>query len=123
MTLDEAINQFEYYSKKVMKLEIVEFRMIDILNDTCNYRYVLELNERLLCFITAPRQQTPDRIYDILMYHFLESNIDYNLEHYTLYGPIQGIDYKVIFEQEVSDTYLKDLYIERRMKAIEGDFK
>lgn len=106
-----------------MKLEIVEFRMIDILNDTCNYRYVLELNERLLYFITAPRQQTPDRIYDRLMNHFLESNIDYNLEHYTLYGPIQGIDYKVIFEQEVSDTYLKDLYIERRMKAIEEDFK
>lgn len=106
-----------------MTLQIVEFIMNDILNGTCNYRYVLELNERLLFFITRPTQQTPDRIYNILMNHFLESNIDYNLEHYTLYGPIVGIDYKVIFEQEVPDTYLKDLYTESRLKDIEGDFK
>lgn len=105
-----------------MKLQIVEFIMNDILNGTRNYRYVLELNERLLFSITSPTEQTPYRIYNLLMNQFLESNIDYNLEHYTLYGPIVGIDYKVIFEQEVPDTYLKDLYTESRMKAIEGDF-
>ena len=105
-----------------MKLQIVEFRMIDILNGTCNYRYVLELNGRLLFFTTSPTQQTPDRIYNRLMHHLLESNIDYNLEHYTLYGKIEGINYKVIFEQEVPDTYLKDLYTESRLKDIEEDF-
>ena len=105
-----------------MKLEIVEFKLNDILNGTCNYRYVLELNQRLLFSITSPTQQSQDRICNRLMHHFLESNIDYNLEHYILYGPIEGINYKVIFEQEIPDTYLKDLYTERRMKAIEGDF-
>lgn len=106
-----------------MKLEIVEFILNDILNGTCNYRYVLELNQRLLFSITSPTQQSQDRICNRLMHNFLESNIDYNLEHYILYGrPIEGINYKVIFEQEVPDTYLKDLCTERRMKAIEGDF-
>lgn len=105
-----------------MKLQIVEFRMIDMLNGTCNYHYLLGLNGRLLFSTTSPTQQTPDRIYNILMLQFLESNIDYNLEHYTLYGPIEGINYKVIFEQEVTDTYLKYLYTELRLKDIEGDF-
>lgn len=106
-----------------MKLQIVEFRINDILNGTFNYRYVLELNERLLLITTSPTQQTPDRIYNTLMNNFLEYIIDYNLEHYTLYNPIVGIDYKVIFEQEVPDTYLKDLYTESRLKDIEKDFK
>lgn len=105
-----------------MKLVIVEFILNDILNGTCNYRYVLELNERLLFCITSPTPQPPDRIYYRLINKFLDSNIDYNLEHYTLYGPIVGINYKVIFEQEVPDTYLKDLYTKSRIKDIEKDF-
>lgn len=56
------------------------------------------------------------------MEKLLDDNIDYNMEHYVKFNKWHGLEVEVIFETEVSDAYLKELYIEKRMKAIEKYF-
>lgn len=105
-----------------MKLQIIEICGVDILNDNKNYEYILEIDERLIVMTTYRAKKTADEAYKDLSLYFFNSCHDFNLEHYGLLGIRPELDMKVIAEQEVSDTYLKDLYIESRKKSIDEDF-
>ena len=107
-----------------MKLQIVEYRVPIILEGNIHYRYMLELDEKAILWTPpAPIKKELKQVYNILMEKLLDDNIDYNMEHYVMLNKWPGIECEVIFETEVSDSYLKELYIEKRMKSIEQDFK
>ena len=106
-----------------MKLQIVEYRAPNILEGYIHHRYMLELDEKaILCTPPSPMKKELKQVYNILMDKLLDENIDYNMEHYVKLNKWPGIEKEVIFEKEVSDSYLKELYIEKRMKDIEEDF-
>ncbi len=89
-----------------MKLEIFEFSK-NTLNGT-RFLYALELNRSITFFMNSQISQDLDSILDKFKCHLRNHNTDFNLELRPL-GQISGMKYKVIFDQEVSDTYLKDL--------------
>ena len=110
-----------FYKKKIgtnsggfqMKLQIVEYRAPNM----------LELDEKVILWTPpAPIKKELKEVYNILMDKLLDDNIDYNMEHYIKLNKIIGVASEVIFETEVSESYLKELYNERRMKSIEQDF-
>ena len=106
-----------------MKLQIVEYRAPNMLEGNIHYRYMLELDEKVVLWIPPePIKKEPKSVYNELMSKLLDENIDYNMEHYIKLNEWPGIEKDVIFETKVSDAYLKELYIEKRMKAIEKDF-
>ena len=106
-----------------MKLQIVEYRAPNILEGNIHYRYMLELDEKAILWTTpAPTKKDLKQVYNILMKKLLDDNIDYNIEHYVKFNKIIGLESEVIFETEVSESYLKELYIEKRMKSTEQDF-
>ena len=106
-----------------MKLQIVEYRAPNILEGYIHYRYMLELDEKVVLWTPlSPMKKELKSVYNILMSKLLDENTDYNMEHYIKLNKWPGIECEVIFEKEVSDTYLKELSIERRMKAMEKDF-
>ena len=107
-----------------MKLQVVEYKLTDLLNGCDRYRYTLELDGRLmLMFESMDVSVSRDVAIMKFMIH-LRLLTDYDLEHYSRfnYDKIPGISKKVIFEQEVSDHYLKDLKIQRRIEDLERDF-
>lgn len=106
-----------------MKLQIVEYGAPNMLEGNIHYRYMLELDEKVILWTQpALTKKELKQVYNILMEKLLDDNIDYNMEHYILLNKWPGLEREVIFETEVSDAYLKELYIEKRMKAIEKDF-
>ena len=108
-----------------MKLQIVEYKTPNMLEGNTHYRYMLELDGKVVLWTYSSSQPTElKQVYNILMTKLLDENIDYNLEHFMKFNinMIPGCERKVIFEGEVSDSYLKELYVEKRMKAIEKDF-
>lgn len=106
-----------------MKLQIVEYREQNMLEGNILYRYMLELDEKFVIWTPPlPIKKEPKKICNKLMDKLLDDNMDRNLEHYVKLNKWPGLEREVIFEKEVPDAYLKELYIERRMKAIEEDF-
>lgn len=106
-----------------MKLQIVEYRVINVLGGYVNYHYILEFDEKYILWTPpTPSKKELKKVYSILMNKLLDKNIDLNPEHWVKLGKLKGIDRKVLFEQEVPETYLKELKIERRIKEIEKDF-
>ena len=106
-----------------MKLQIVEYRVPIILEGNIHYRYMLELDEKaILWTLPSPMKKELKSVYNRLMSKLLDENIDHNMEHYVKFNNINGVESEVIFETEVSDSFLKELYIEKRIKAIEKDF-
>ena len=53
----------------------------------------------------------------------LDCNTDLDIENFIRGGTIDGIDSEVIFEQEVADTFMKELKIKRKLVDLERDFK
>ena len=106
-----------------MKLQIIEICAVDILNDNKIYKYILEIDERCIVMTGINRaKKTADEAYKDLSLIFFNSCHDFNSEHYSLLGIIPELDMKVIAEQEVSDTFLKDLYVDARIEEISKDF-
>ena len=106
-----------------MKLQIVEYRAPNMLEGYIHYRYMLELDEKAILWTPpSPMKKELKSVYNKLMSKLLDENIDYNMEHYIKLNEWPGVEKEVIFETEVSDAYLKELYIEKRMKDIEKDF-
>lgn len=106
-----------------MKLQIVEYRAPNMLEGYINYRYMFELDEKAILWTpSSPMKKELKQVYNKLMSKLLDENIDYNMEHYIKFNDLPGIEKEVIFETKVSDAYLKELYIEKRIKAIEKDF-
>lgn len=106
-----------------MKLQIVEYRAPNMLEGNIHYRYMLELDEKVILWTPqAPIKKELKEVYNILMDKLLDDNIDYNMKHYIKFNKIIGVESEVMFETEVSESYLKELYVEKRMKAIEKDF-
>ena len=107
-----------------MKLQIVEYKVTDLLDGCDRYRYTLELDGRVLLYF-GPVDVSIQHDFAI---NKLMSSIrlltDYDLNHYNAinYDKIPGINKKVIFEQEESDHYLKDLKIQERIEDLERDF-
>ena len=108
-----------------MKLQIVEYKLTDLLNGCDRYRYTLELDGRLMLYF-GPVDVSIQHDFAIkkLMSH-LRLLTNFDIGNYTRinYDKIPGIDKKVIFEQEVSDHFLKDLKIKERIEELEGDFE
>lgn len=107
-----------------MKLQIVEYRALNLLEGNINYRYMLELDEKTVLWTppTATKKE-PKKVYSMIMSKLLNEYTDYNMEHYIKINRSSGLEREVLFEKEVSDAFLKELQIKQRIKAIEGDFK
>ena len=107
-----------------MKLQIVEYRALNMLEGNIHYRYILELDEKAVLWTSqTPKKKYPKKVYRMLMREMLNKDIDYNIEHYVKLNKWPGVERKVIFEEEVHDTFLKELHIKQRIQAIEEDFK
>lgn len=108
-----------------MKLQIVEYKLTDLLNGCDRYRYTLELDGRLmLMFESMDVSVSRDVAIMKFMIH-LRLLTDYDLEHYRRFNfdHIPGISMKILLEQEVSDHYLKDLKIQERIEDLKKDFE
>ena len=108
-----------------MKLQIVEYKTYDQINMCERCRYTLVLDRRLmLLFESMNVSFTQDYVINKLMTS-VRLLTDFDLEHYNIFNgdKLPEISKKVLFEQEVSDHYLKDLMIQQRIEDIEGDFK
>lgn len=82
-----------------MKLQIVEYRAPNMLEGNIHYRYMLELDKRVvLCTPPSPMKKELKNVYNILMSKLLDENIDYNMEHYVKFNKLPGIEIEVIFE-------------------------
>ena len=108
----------------MIKLQIVEYKVTDPVNGCDRYRYTLELDGRLMLMFESMDISTPQDCAIKKLMASIRLLTDYDLEHYNRFNIDNlGIDKKVIFEQEVSDHYLKDLKIQRRIEDLEGDFE
>ena len=107
-----------------MKLQIVEYRALNMLEGVINYRYILELDEKIVLWTpSTPKKKEPKEAYRMLIKEMLNKNIDYNMEHYVKLNNWPGVEREVIVEEELSDSYLKELHIKQRIQDIEEDFK
>lgn len=111
----------------MMKLQIVEYKESDKLNDCYRYRYTLELDERLILqFDSMDIRFSLDYVTKKLMASIrLLTDIDIDLEHYYRFniGNIPNIVKTILFEQKVSDHYLKDIKIQQRINDLQRDFE
>lgn len=105
-----------------MKLQIVEIRGFDCLCGEQCYRYVLQLDEWWLVRLVSDKKKQVKQIYGTLMSKLIDCSTDLDLEHSIRCSEIPGIDSEVIFEQEVQDTFIKELKIKKRLKDIQKDF-
>lgn len=108
-----------------MKIQIVEYKKYDQINMCERYRYTLELYGRLMLQFESMNVSFPQDYVTNKLMTSVRLLTDLDLEHYNIFNgnKLTGIIKKVLFEQEVSDHYLKDLIIQQRIKDIEGDFK
>lgn len=107
-----------------MKLQIVEYRALNILEGNIHYRYMLELDEKAVLWTTpTATKKEPKKVYSTLMSNLSNKYTDYNMEHYVTIDKWPGLEREVLFEKEVSDAFLKELHIKQRIQAIEGDIK
>lgn len=107
-----------------MKIQIVEYKLHTPTSLSVINRYTLELDNRVLLQFDFENISLPvDYVTKKLMSH-LRLLTDYDLENYKRFhiDNLTGISKKILLEQEVSDSFLKELYVEKKMKAIEGDF-
>lgn len=108
-----------------MKLQIVEYKLTDIINGCYRYRYTLEIDRRLILQfesmdISFPKDYITNKLINNIRYIK-----DQDLEHYPRFNTdnIPSISKNILFEQEVSDHYFKDLKIQQRIKDLERDFE
>ena len=108
-----------------MKLQIVEYKTYDQMNMCERYRYTLELDGRLMLQFESMNISFQQDYVTNKLIESVRLLTDLDLEHYNIFNgnKLPDISKKVLFEQEVSDHYLKDLMIQQRIKDIEGDFK
>lgn len=107
-----------------MKLQIIEYKIPDLLKGNILYRYILYIDERALVWSgSSPEKLPSEKVYDELSRYLANNCKDYNINSYSQHNRIYGVEEKVVFEKEVSDSYLKELYNESRIKALEEDFK
>lgn len=107
-----------------MKLQIVEYRALNVLEGRINYRYILELDGRTVAWTgSTPEKYSSERVYDKLTRYLSNNCREYNIDNYPRFNRILGVEQDVVFEKEVSDAFLKELHIKQRIQAIEGDFK
>lgn len=108
-----------------MKLQIVEYKKYDQINMCERYRYTLELDGRLMLQFESMNVSFPQDYVTNKLMASVRLLTDLDLEHYNIFNgdKLPEIRKKVLFVQEVSDHYLKDLMIQQRIKDIEGDFK
>ena len=106
-----------------MKLQIIEISYCDLQDGCWHYRYLLELDERLVATTeNTIKEMNKDEAYETMIRFLFDKSFDTNLEHYNRFNQLSGLSWKVIFEQEVSDHYLKDLIIQKRINELEKDF-
>ena len=82
-----------------MKLQIVEYRVPNMLEGNIHYRYMLELDEKAILWTPpAPIKKELKQVYNRLMSKLLDENIDHNMEHYVMLNKWPGLEREVIFE-------------------------
>ena len=106
-----------------MKLQIVEYKMSNLLERNIQYRYILCIDRRAVIWSgNVPEKSSGEKVYDKLSSDLANNCKDYNINSYPRFNRIPGEESNVVFEKEVCDSYLKELYVETKMKAIEKDF-
>ena len=107
-----------------MKLQIVEYSFDDITLLGKGYRYTLEIDGRALAWTgTMPEKSSSEKVYDKLIRYLANNCKEYNINHYPRYNSIDDLEQDVVFEKEVSDKFLKELFVNTRIKELEEDFK
>lgn len=110
-----------------MKLQIVEYSVPNLLEGNIHHRYMLILDERVIRWTgSSASKRELKEVYSLLMNDLLSDGIkDINLENYPTFDftMIHGCEKEVIFEQEVSDKFLKEMFVASRIKELEEDFK
>lgn len=107
-----------------MKLQIVESSYVDIMKGEKHYRYILEIEGRGITWTGSTAEKfSGAEVYNKLTRYLSNNCIEYNINHYPRYNNIPGVESEVIFEQEVSDKFLKEMFVDRRIKELEEDFK
>lgn len=108
-----------------MKLQIVEYEIKNYLEGNIDYRYMLELDESVVLWTCYKTPIELKVVYDKLINRLLDENIDYDLKHGMKFNIHMnpGLERKVLFEKEVSDTFLKELYVERKLNKIKEMFE
>lgn len=107
-----------------MKLQIVEYKLSDIVYSCYRYRYTLELDGRPILQFDSMDVSLPKDFVNNKLMSSTRLLKDIDLEHYKRFNfdKVPGIDKTIIFEQEVSDHYIKDIKINERISDLERDF-
>lgn len=107
-----------------MKLQIVEYKFNDIVNRCDRYRYTLELGGRLMLQFQSKDLRLPNDFVTNKLMNSIRLLKDIDLEHYHRFNfdEVPDIDKTILFEQEVSDHYIKDIKINERISDLERDF-
>lgn len=108
-----------------MKLQIIEYKIPSLLEGNILYRYILYIDGRTLAWTgSTPEKSSGEKVYDKLT-QYLANNCKYlDINDYPMFNRIDdGLEQDVVFEKEVCDSYLKELYVKTRIQDIEEDFK
>lgn len=109
----------------MIKLQIVEYKLTDLLNGCDRYRYTLELDNRLMLMFESMNISTPHDCAIKKLMASIRLLTDFDLYHYNAinYDRLPGIRREILLEQEVSDHFLKDLKIKERIEDLKKDFE
>lgn len=105
-----------------MKLQIVEYSVPSVIDRNMNYCYILELDEKGIVWCSSTQKLETEKVIGILNRKLLDEHIDLNMEHLVKFNMVGTVP-KILFVEDVSDSFLKEIFVERRKKAIEEDFK
>ena len=108
-----------------MKLQIVEYKVHNIMSFNPVYTYTLELDGKRIIQTSSTTELTKERIANLLLDKIPDLIRSFNIKDYpySVDKSFPGLRYKVIFEQEVSNSFLKELYTKHRIEDMEEDFK
>ena len=108
-----------------MKLQIVEYKIDNIMSFNPLYTYTLELDGKRIIQSSSTTELTKKRIANLLLDKIPDLIRSFNINDYpySVDKSFPGLRYKVIFEQEVSNLFLKELYTKHRIEDMEEDFK
>ena len=96
-----------------MKLQIVEYRMPNQLEGNIHYRYMLELDGRVVRWTgPSPSKRELKVVYGILTNGLSDGTIDLNIENYMIYSLVQCIceDYHLCHSNTLSYFLLNLAY-------------
>ena len=106
----------------MMKLQIVEYNALDILEGTTIYRYVLLIEGRVGACISSTIKKDTTEVYEKLSQKIIDDYEDYTLEIFPKFNIPPNLKGNVLSEIEISDTFFKEIKIKKRLNDMQKDF-